>query len=68
MVLADAKSLRSKVSTLDRVKLDEYFESVRGVEARIDATMKPQKRWINEGKARVALNQLIRQHLAQCFP
>ena len=25
--------------------------SVRGVEARIDATMKPQKRWINEGKA-----------------
>ena len=51
MVFADAKSLRSKISTLDKVKLDEYLESVRGVESRIEASMKPQKRWINEGKA-----------------
>ena len=34
----------------DRVRLDEYFESVRSVEQRLEATMKPQKRWINQGK------------------
>lgn len=37
-VLADANSLKSKVSTADRDKLDEYFESVREVEKRLALT------------------------------
>jgi len=35
-VLADARSLRSQLSPTDRVKLDEYLESVRSIEKRID--------------------------------
>lgn len=35
-VLNDAKSLRSQISKSDRVKLDEYLESIRGIEKRID--------------------------------
>lgn len=35
-VLDDAKRLRSKVGVNDRLKLDEYFESVRSVEKRIE--------------------------------
>ncbi|HYG76686.1 MAG TPA: DUF1552 domain-containing protein [Planctomycetota bacterium] len=50
LVLEDAKSLRGKVSANDAVKLDEYLESVRSVERRIENTLKPQKRWINEGR------------------
>ena len=36
LVLDDARSLRGRVSSLDQVKLDEYFESVRSVEKRIE--------------------------------
>jgi hypothetical protein len=50
LVREDAKSLRQRGSISDRVKLDEYFESLRSVEIRLEAAMKPQKRWINEGK------------------
>lgn len=50
LVLDQAKSLRQQGSTGDQARLDEYFESVRSVEKRIDASMKPQKRWINQGK------------------
>jgi hypothetical protein len=50
LVLEDAKSLRAQGSARDRVKLDEYLESVRSVEQRIEASLKPQKRWINAGK------------------
>ncbi len=50
VVLGDAKNLQSRVSGLDRVKLDEYFESVRSVERRLDAAAKPKARWVNEGK------------------
>ena len=32
VVLSDAKSLNGKVSSLDRDKLDEYFQSIREVE------------------------------------
>jgi hypothetical protein len=35
-VLADARSLRPKVSANDRKKLDEYLESIRDIEKRID--------------------------------
>ena len=50
VVLEQARSLRAKGSKHDQARLDEYFESVRSVERRLEAAMKPQKRWINEGK------------------
>ncbi|UUO04664.1 DUF1552 domain-containing protein [Blastopirellula sp. J2-11] len=50
LVLEDAKSLRTKVGEGDRAKLDEYLESVRSVEKRIETALKPQKRWINQGR------------------
>jgi len=44
------KTLRREGGSGDRVRLDEYFESVRSVEQRLQASLKPQKRWINQGK------------------
>ncbi|MGP0069399.1 MAG: DUF1552 domain-containing protein [Isosphaeraceae bacterium] len=39
-VLADAKDLRGQISTTDRRKLDEYLDSVREVEQRIEQSGK----------------------------
>src|SRR5882672_10619024 len=39
-VLADASDLRRQISSLDQRKLDEYLDSVRDVEMRIDAAGK----------------------------
>ena len=50
LAMESAKSLQSKVGTADRAKIDEYLESVRSVERRITASLKPQKRWLNEKK------------------
>ena len=50
LVSEDAKSLERRISVRDRAKLDEYLESVRSVERRIESAMKPQRRWINEGR------------------
>jgi hypothetical protein len=50
LVLEDAKNLRRKGSAADRTKLDDYFEAVRSVEQRMEAALRPQKRWINSGK------------------
>jgi hypothetical protein len=50
LVKDSASSVRRQGSAADRVRLDEYFESVRSVEQRLEAAMHPQKRWINEGK------------------
>src|SRR6266571_823557 len=50
LVLDGAKALRRNGSASDRVRLDEYFESVRSVEQRLEAALRPQKRWINQGK------------------
>ena len=50
LVRDQAKTLRKEGSSGDRVRLDEYFESVRSVEQRLQASLKPQKRWINQGK------------------
>ncbi|MCU1232070.1 MAG: hypothetical protein JWP63_37 [Candidatus Solibacter sp.] len=50
LVLEQAKSLRRKGSSGDQARLDQYFESVRSVEQRMEAAMRPQKRWINQGK------------------
>src|SRR3954447_19015700 len=40
LVAEDAKSLRTKVGKNDQMKLDEYFDSVRAVEKRIDFNSK----------------------------
>lgn len=50
LVLDQARSLRLKGSRSDQARLDEYFESVRAVERRLEAALQPQKRWINQGK------------------
>jgi hypothetical protein len=50
VVLERARDLSRNGSRSDRVRLDEYFESVRNVEQRLEAAMRPQKRWINQGK------------------
>jgi hypothetical protein len=50
LVSDSAKRLKRNGSASDRVRLDEYFESVRSVEQRLDASLRPQKRWINQGK------------------
>lgn len=50
LVMDDAKAVKKQGSASDRVRLDEYFESVRSVEQRMEASMRPQKRWINQGK------------------
>ena len=50
LVLDQAKTLRLRGSKADQARLDEYFESVRSVEQRLEASMRPQKRWINQGK------------------
>lgn len=39
-VLGDAGDLRRKLSADDRVRLDEYFESIRDIEVRIDRAKK----------------------------
>jgi hypothetical protein len=46
----DAMALRKRASRQDQARLDEYFESVRSVERRLEDSLKPQKRWINAGK------------------
>ena len=48
-VLDKAASVRSRGSRRDQLKLDEYLESVRSVESRIQAAMNPEPRWINKG-------------------
>jgi len=50
VVMDSANTLRRNGSASDRVRLDEYFESIRNIEQRIEATMRPQKRWINSGQ------------------
>lgn len=50
LVKDSAASVKREGSASDRVRLDEYFESVRSVEHRLEAAMRPQKRWINQGK------------------
>ena len=48
LVLEDAKQLRRRLGSADTSKLDEYLESVRSVEQRIESSMKPRHRWIND--------------------
>ena len=50
LVREDAQRVRRRVSRRDREKLDEYLESVRAVEKRIEATIDPPPRWVNDGQ------------------
>lgn len=50
LVREEAQSIKRRISANDNLKLQEYMESVRSIEKRIEATLKPQKRWINEGR------------------
>jgi hypothetical protein len=50
LVAESATAVRRQGSASDRIRLDEYFESVRSVEHRLQAAMRPQKRWINQSK------------------
>jgi hypothetical protein len=50
LVMEDANKVKKQGSISDRIRLDEYFESIRSVEQRLEASLKPQKRWINQGK------------------
>jgi len=50
LVQEEAKALRRERSRGDQNRLDEYFESLRAVEKRLEAAKQPQKRWVNEGK------------------
>ncbi len=43
VVLADAKSLQPRISGGDRKKLDEYLESIRDIEKRIDRAAKEER-------------------------
>jgi hypothetical protein len=42
-VRADSQSLRPKISTSDRLKLGEYFESIRDIERRIERASKEER-------------------------
>ncbi|WP_459556419.1 DUF1552 domain-containing protein [Lacunimicrobium album] len=48
LVNEHASSVKRKVSLNDRTKIDEYMESVRDIERRIESTSKPQPRWVND--------------------
>ncbi len=50
LVREDANALKRQVGASDRGKLDEYLESVRSVERRIENSLQPQMRWINAGR------------------
>jgi hypothetical protein len=42
-VLDDSKSLRAKVDASDKLKIDEYLESIRSIETRIDRAAKDER-------------------------
>ncbi len=48
LVLAHAKSLRGKVSDADRRKIDEYLESLRSVERRLEFAEKQSKKFAED--------------------
>lgn len=54
VVLDKAHAVRRRGSRRDQHKLDEYLDSVRSVETRIEATLNPRPRWVNEGDLDIA--------------
>jgi hypothetical protein len=54
LALEDARDLRAKLGRDDQIKLDEYLESVRGVEKRIEFSLKPDPRaWKPDGSIKI---------------
>jgi hypothetical protein len=51
-VMAQAKSLESTISSMDKQKLDEYFNSVREVEQQLERN----RQWADKPKPKVDLN------------
>ena len=60
LVLNDARRLQGRVSAADRKKIDEYLESVRAIERRIDFAEKQQQR--------AAANPLLQKALVRPEP
>lgn len=56
LVLAEARSVKNQVSSLDRSRLDEYFESIRALEKRIDFA---EKRSTEKGNDKALTDTLI---------
>jgi hypothetical protein len=52
-VSAEAKQLNRKISTADRQRIDEYFESVRDVERQLKMT----REWVNRPKPEPIVNE-----------
>ena len=50
LVQDDAKSMQRDLGLADRAKLEEYLDSVRSVERRIETALAPQRRWINDDR------------------
>lgn len=50
LVREDAQNLKRQVGATDRGKLDEYLDSVREIERRIETSLEPQMKWINAGR------------------
>jgi hypothetical protein len=62
LVAADAKRLHQKLGSGDRAKLDEYLESIRAVERRIEWDAKRQKETaLSDPAARAAVDELGRR-------
>ncbi len=59
LVSADAKRLQKKLGTADRAKLDEYLDSVRAVERRIEWDAKRQRETVlDDSAARAAIEAM----------
>jgi hypothetical protein len=63
-VLGDAKSLQKRASKSDRVKLDEYFASVRDVETKLEL----EKHWQNIPKPKPPIDEPQDEGLTRDLP
>ncbi len=61
-VLEDARSTRMRLGSEDRVKLDEYLDAVRSVEARTERS----EAWLNVPKPKIA--PTVAAHLSRVIP
>ncbi len=58
-VWSEAKSLQRQVSQYDRVKLEQYYDSIRDMEARLEKTIKPsEKSWRPESIPEIVRPQI----------
>ena len=67
LVLEDAKALRSKVGKEDQQKLDQYLDSVRSVERRIEADERSLSAGENADPASKKALQVLNQRINKAF-